>query len=53
MELDLKPDIKTMSGCMFAGDLQIRKLRPKAIVIAGDTRVGKSTLLNYFTKVPL
>lgn len=42
-----------MEGVMLAGDLAIRKLKRKAIVIVGDTRIGKSTLLNYLTKIPM
>lgn len=38
---------------MLAGDLVIRKVKGKAIVIVGDTRVGKSTLLNYLMKIPM
>lgn len=48
-----KPDIGNMWGCMFAGDLQIAKCKDKGILILGDTRVGKSTLLNYLTNKPL
>ena len=47
-----KPDIDNMWGCMFAGDLQIAKCKDKGILILGDTRVGKSTLLNYLTNKP-
>lgn len=49
----MKPNAETMEGVMLAGDLAIRKLKPKAIVIVGDTRIGKSTLLNYLTKIPM
>lgn len=42
-----------MEGVMLEGDLAIRKLNEKAIVIVGDTRVGKSTILNYLLKLPM
>lgn len=47
------PNVETMGGCMFAGDLAIRKVSKKAILIVGDTRVGKSTLFNFLMRVPI
>lgn len=38
---------------MLAGEIQIRKIKKKAILIVGDTRVGKSTLFNHLLKIPL
>lgn len=38
---------------MYAGDLAISKSHRKAILIIGDTRVGKSTLFNYIMGIPL
>lgn len=48
-----QPNIETLEGCMFAGDLGIKKTKSKVIMIVGDTRVGKSTLFNYIVGVPL
>jgi predicted GTPase len=42
-----------MEGCMFAGDLAIRQVKEKGILIMGDSRIGKSTLFNHFLKVPM
>jgi putative ribosome biogenesis GTPase RsgA len=43
-----------MWGCMFAGDLEMKKLlKKKAIIIMGDSRAGKSTLFNHLLKVPM
>lgn len=48
-----QPDTNQMWGCMFAGDLAIKKLGNKAIIIVGETRVGKSTLFNHLLKIPM
>ena len=47
------PNVDKMGGCMLAGELEIRKIGKKAILIVGDTRVGKSTLFNLLLKIPL
>lgn len=52
-ELTGVPNVNTMGGCMFAGDLAICKVSKKAILIVGDTRIGKSTLYNYLMRVPM
>ena len=41
------PDIQSMWGCMFAGDLATKNLQKRVIAIIGDSRIGKSTLFNY------
>jgi GTPase SAR1 family protein len=48
-----EPNINNMWGCTFAGDLAIKEIIKKAIIIVGDSRSGKSTLLNYLSKVPM
>ena len=48
-----QPDITTMEGCMFAGDLRVKNVNKRMNVIVGDTRIGKSTLFNYFIDVPM
>lgn len=47
------PNINTLEGCKFAGDLQTKKIKEKAILVVGDTRVGKSTIFNYAIGVPM
>lgn len=47
------PNCATMSGCMLQGDLVTQKLLSAAIVIVGDSRVGKSTLFNHLKDVPM
>jgi GTP-binding protein EngB required for normal cell division len=39
-----------MWGCMFSAHLAIKKMNKKAIILVGDTKVGKSTLFYYLLK---
>ena len=52
MEIE-SPNIKSMWGCMFAGDMAIENIKKKSILIVGDSRIGKSTLFNYLSGVNL
>lgn len=52
MEIE-SPNIKSMWGCMFAGDMAIENVKKKSILIVGDSRIGKSTLFNYLSGVNL
>lgn len=52
MEIEL-PDVTSMWGCMFAGDMAIENVKKKSILIVGNSRIGKSTLYNYLSGVTL
>jgi translation elongation factor EF-1alpha len=38
---------------MFAGDLAIKKIVDKAIIVIGEGKVGKSTLFYHMLKFPM
>jgi putative ribosome biogenesis GTPase RsgA len=42
-----------MGGCLFKGDLLLKNLKKKAIILMGNTRIGKSTLYNHFLNIPM
>jgi putative ribosome biogenesis GTPase RsgA len=42
-----------MGECLFKGDIEIKKLKEKAIILMGNTRVGKSTLFNHLLHFPM
>ena len=40
-------EAENIYACMLAGDEHVKKIKNKSIFLVGETRVGKSTLLNY------
>ena len=40
-------ETESIYACMLAGDEHVKKIKNKSIFLVGETRVGKSTLLNY------
>ena len=40
-----KPKMDTLEGRMWAVDLELKEIKDKSILIVGDGKVGKSTIL--------
>jgi GTP-binding protein EngB required for normal cell division len=48
-----KIDTTMMGGCLFKGDHEITKLEKKAIILMGNSTVGKTALFNHLQNAPM
>ena len=51
--MDRASEVENIYACMLAGDECVRQIKRRSIFLIGETRVGKSTLLNYLRGLKL